>query len=61
VLFAFLFLMEIVGLWITFKRSPILASLPRTSWLIFFGMAPGSAFLNTVILIELLRVVVPKK
>ena len=35
-----------------FSRSPVLAHLPAFIW----AMLPGSAFLNTVIIVEMLRV-----
>jgi hypothetical protein len=60
VLFALLFATQTAGLWLTFHRSPVLAGLPRSIWAYFFLMVPGSAFLTTVILMELLRVVLPK-
>ncbi len=59
-LFALLFATQTVGLWITSSRSPILAGLPRSIWAYVFLMVPGSAFLTTIILMELLRVVLPK-
>ncbi|MFZ0797172.1 MAG: hypothetical protein WCA13_01635 [Terriglobales bacterium] len=58
--FALLFATQTVGLWATFSRSPVLAGLPRGIWAYVFLMVPGSAFLATVILMELLRVVIPK-
>ena len=60
VLFTLLFACQTVGLWITFSRSPVLTGLPRSVWGYFFSMVPGSAFLTTVVLVELLRVVLPK-
>ena len=59
-LFTLLFATQTVGLWVMFSRSPVLAGLPRSIWGYFFSMVPGSAFLTTVILVELLRVVLPK-
>ena len=59
-LFTLLFATQAVGLWVMFSRSPVLAGLPRSIWGYFFSMVPGSAFLTTVILVELLRVVLPK-
>jgi hypothetical protein len=59
-LFALLFATQMVGLWLTFSRSPVLAGLPRSIWWLFFSMVPGSAFLTTIILVELFRVVLPK-
>jgi len=59
-LFALLFAIQTVGLWVTFSRSPVLAGLSRSTWTYFFLMVPGFAFLTTVILMELLRVVLPK-
>jgi hypothetical protein len=58
--FAVLFATQTVGLWVTFSWSPVLAGLPRSIWVVVFGMLPGSAFLTTVILMELLRGVLPK-
>jgi len=59
-LFTLLFAVQTVGLWVTFSRSPVLAGLPHSTWAYFFLMVPGSAFLTTVILMELLGVVLPK-
>jgi hypothetical protein len=59
-LFTVLFATQTVGLWVMFSRSPVLAGLPRSIWAYFFLMVPGSAFLTTIILMELLRVVLPK-
>jgi len=61
VLFAFLLVIQSVGIWIVFSRSPVLATLPRSIWAYFFLMAPGSAFLTTIIVLELLRVTLAKK
>ncbi len=60
-LFTLLLAIQTVGLWVTLSRSPVLAGMPRSIWVVFFLMAPGSAFLTTIIIIELLRVVLPKK
>jgi len=60
VLFTLLLACQTVGLWITFSRSTVFAGLPRGVWGYFFSMVPGSAFLTTVVLVELLRVVLPK-
>jgi hypothetical protein len=59
-LFTLLFAVQMVGLWITFNRSAVLAALPRSIWGYFFAMIPGSAFLATVILMELPRAVLHK-
>ena len=59
-LFTLLFATQTVGLWLTLSRSPFLAGLPRSIWWLFFSMVPGSAFLTTVILVELFRAVLPK-
>ena len=59
-LFILLFAIQTVGLWVAFSRSPVLAGLPRSICAYCFLMVPGSAFLTTVILMELLRVVLPK-
>jgi hypothetical protein len=59
-LFALLFTTQTVGLWVTFSRSPVIAGLPHSIWAYVFLMVPGSAFLATIILMELLRVVLPK-
>ena len=60
VLFTLLFAIQMVGLWVTLSRSPVLAGLPRSTWVYFFLMVPGSAFLTTVIIMELLRMVLPQ-
>ena len=60
VLFTLLFAIQTVGLWLTLERSPVLTGLPHNIWWLFFSMVPGSAFLTTVILVELFRVVLPK-
>src|SRR5438128_434800 len=60
VLFTLLLACQTVGLWITVSRSTVFAGLPRGVWGYFFSMVPGSAFLTTVVLVELLRVVLPK-
>jgi hypothetical protein len=59
-LFTLLCATQTVGLWVTLSRSPVLTGLPRSVWAYFFMMVPGSAFLTTVIVIELLRIVLPK-
>jgi hypothetical protein len=59
-LFVLLLVVQTAGLWLTFNRSPVLSSLPRSTWVYFFLMVPGSAFLSTIILMELLRVVLRK-
>jgi len=59
-LFTLLFATQTLGLWATFTRSPVLAGLPHSIWAYVFLMVPGSAFLTTIILVELLRVVRPK-
>ena len=59
-LFAVLFATQMVGLHLTFSRSPVLAGLPRSVWWLFFSMVPGSSFLTTIILVALLRVVFSK-
>jgi len=59
-LFALLSATQTVGLWVSFSRSPVLAGLPHSIWAYVFLMVPGSAFLTTIILMELLRVVLPK-
>jgi hypothetical protein len=57
---ALLFATQTVGLWVTFSRCPVLAGLPGGIWAYFFLRVPGSAFLTTIVLMELLRVVLPK-
>ena len=59
-LFALLSATQTLGLWVTLSRSPVLAGLPHSIWAYVFLMVPGSAFLTTIILMELLRVVLPK-
>jgi len=59
VLFALLFAIQTVGLWLSFHRSSVLA-MPRSVWIYLFAMAPGSAFLTTIIVMELLGAVLPK-
>lgn len=59
-LFALLFATQTVGLWVTLSRSPVLAGLPRSIWAYFFLMVPGSALLTTIVVMELLRVALPK-
>ena len=59
-LFALLLAAQTAWLWLMLSRSPVLAGLPRGVWAYFFLMVPGSAFLTTVVLVELLRVVLPK-
>lgn len=56
VLFSTLCGIQLAGLWITFERSPVLAGLPRSIWMVFFGMVPGSAFLTTLLIVKLLSV-----
>jgi hypothetical protein len=60
VLFTLLLATQTAGLWVTFSRSPVLAGLARSIWAYFFLMAPGSAFLTTVVIMELIRVVLRK-
>jgi hypothetical protein len=55
VLFVVLFATQMLGLWRTFSRSPVLATLPHSTWWLFFSMVPGSAFLNTIVLVELFQ------
>ncbi|MGA7849610.1 MAG: hypothetical protein WCA13_10945 [Terriglobales bacterium] len=60
-LFTLLFAIQTAGLWITLGRDPILADLPRSMlWACFFMMVPGSAFLTTIVVMELLRVALHK-
>jgi hypothetical protein len=59
-LFTLLFATQTAGLWLMLSQSPVLAGLPRSIWAYFFLMVPGSAFLTTIIVMELLRVVLPK-
>jgi hypothetical protein len=59
-LFILLFAIQAVGLWLMFSRSPVLAGLPLGICAYFFLMVPGSAFLTTVILMELFRVVLKR-
>jgi hypothetical protein len=57
VLFTVLLVIQTVGLWVGFNQSPVLADcLPRSIWAYFFLMVPGSAFVTTIIVMELLRV-----
>ena len=56
VLFISLIATQWLGLWFASVRSPVLAGMPRSIWACLFLTAPGSAFLATVIIIELLRV-----
>lgn len=60
VLFAALTASQMLGLWLTFNRSPDFARLSRGIWAYFFVSVPGSAFLTTVIILELLREVFRK-
>jgi hypothetical protein len=60
VLFALLLAIQTAGLWITFSRSPVLAGLAPSIRAYFFLMAPGSAFLTTVIIVELISVLLRK-
>ena len=59
-LFTLLLAIQTVGLWVMLSRSPVLAGLARSVWVYFFLMAPGSAFLTTIIIVVLLRVVLPQ-
>jgi len=59
-LFTLLFATQTAGLWVALSRFLILAGLPRSIWAYCFLTAPGSAFLTTIILMELLHVVLPK-
>ena len=56
VLFTLLLAIGMWGLWEIFNRSPVLVHMPRSGWVFFFMMAPGSAFLSTVIIMELFQV-----
>jgi hypothetical protein len=60
-LFTLLLSVQTLGLWMTFTRYPALAGMPRSIWAYFFLMVPGSAFLTTIILMELVRALHPKK
>jgi hypothetical protein len=60
VLFTLLFAIQTVGLWVALTRSPVLAGLPHSIWVYFFLMVPGSAFLTTIIITELLWMVLPQ-
>jgi uncharacterized membrane protein (DUF2068 family) len=58
VLFAVLFAVQLLGLWLVLSRSPIFACLPGSIglWIFFlFPMATGSAFLSTVVVMESIR------
>src|SRR6185437_12505212 len=44
VLFAALTASQMLGLWLTFNRSPDFARLSRAIWAYFFVSVPGSAF-----------------
>lgn len=56
VVFALLLAAQTMGLWITLSRSPI----PRSIFAYLFFMAPGSAFLSSIVVVELIRVVLHK-
>ena len=58
VLFTLLLLMQTLGLGISLSRSPALS--PRLVWFLLFPMLPGSAFLTTIIIIELIQSAFPK-
>lgn len=60
VLFAVLTATQTLGLWLTFNRSPDFAGLCMGLWSLLFLSAPGSAFLTTIIVIELVRAVFAK-
>jgi len=55
-LFVVLTLLQGIGVWFTFVRSPVLAGLPNSvlAWLL--AGVPGSALLTTVVIIKLLEV-----
>jgi len=55
--FALLVVIQAAGLAITAARSPVLVLSPRGVWIGLFLMVPGSAFLTTIVIMELLRVV----
>jgi hypothetical protein len=55
-LFAVLFATQTFGLWVTLTRS----ALPHHIWWLFFSMVPGSAFLTTIVVLEMVRAVFSK-
>lgn len=58
-LFVFLLAAQVLVLWLMFTHTSDLAGVSLPLRAFFFMMAPGAAFLNTVIIMEIIRVMSP--